>query len=204
MRTPRGRAPAAGTAGRRRSSAACTVLARRRNVRFVLSTHLVPKLHPHRRQHPSFRPDLDLVVVPRRPLILAMGFDHRQRNAGELHLAVAPAERAQQVGAPHLEPDEIVRVVDHAHFIGFGVAHPQRGDRRRHQEPTAAPSPRRAARGWRARGPPIPNIALPGDQDVGPGGHDARRGPSCRSRRPPRWAPMLPVAVRAGRARPGP
>ena len=106
----------------RASSAACTVRPVAATAPSSQPTHLVAELHPHRRQQPSLRPDLQLVVVPRRPAILAVRLDHRQRHARVFHLAIAPAERPQQVGARHLEPDEVVRVVDDAHLVGFGVA----------------------------------------------------------------------------------
>ena len=93
-----------------------------------------------------------------------------------LHLAIAPAERPQQVGARHLEPHEVVRVVDHAHLIGFGVADPQRGD-----DEGIRTQPRRIGRGAQlahgALGVARPEDGLARDQDVGAGGHDARRGP---------------------------
>ena len=39
------------------------------------------------------------------------------------HALVLDAERAHQFHAADLEPDQIVRVVDDAHLVGFGVAH---------------------------------------------------------------------------------
>ena len=122
MRRPPESAPAAGTACRSMSSAACTVLPDAAAVDCVGNRHFVAELHPHRRQQPPLRPDLQLVVVARRPRVLAVRFDHRQRHAGLLHLAIAPAERPQQVGARHLEPHEVVGVVDDAHLVGFRVA----------------------------------------------------------------------------------
>ena len=84
---------------------------------------LVAEPHAHRRQQLARRPDLELVVVPRRLAVVAVRFDHRQREAVGFHLAIAPAGVAQQIGAADLEPDEVVRVVDDAHLVGFGVAH---------------------------------------------------------------------------------
>ena len=144
------------------STAACTVLPAAAIVWSSRPHHLVVELHAHRRQHPSFRPHFNLVVVPRRPQVLAVGLDHRQRDAGDLHFAVAPAEGAQQVGAGHLEPDEVVRVVDHPHFIGFGVADPQAwrpttGIQRRDRRGSAAARRSRMARS----GSGDPNTALP-------------------------------------------
>src|SRR5262245_2364447 len=84
--------------------------------------HFVPELHAYGRQQPSFGPDLQLVVVPRGTRVFAMCFDHRQRNTSLFHLAITPAERPQQIRARDLEPHEVVRVVDHAHLVGLGVA----------------------------------------------------------------------------------
>ena len=43
-------------------------------------------------------------------------------GAFDFHLAVAPAGVPQPFGAGHLEPDEVVGVVHHAHPIGLGIA----------------------------------------------------------------------------------
>ena len=44
-----------------------------------------------------------------------------------LHPLVFDTQRANQLHAAHLEPDEIVGVVDHTHLVGFGIAHPYGG-----------------------------------------------------------------------------
>ena len=75
------------------------------------------------------RPNLDLIIVPCRAPVLAVRVDHRQEDAGGFHFAIGPAERPQQVGPRHLEPDEVVGVVDDAHLVRLGVPHAQCGDR---------------------------------------------------------------------------
>src|ERR671939_189150 len=49
--------------------------------------------------------------------IRAPRVDHRQRVPFQLHFPIAPAGAAQQIGAAHLEPDEVVRVVHDAHLV---------------------------------------------------------------------------------------
>src|SRR5207244_2566249 len=71
---------------------------------------------------------LDLLVVLRRRLIGASRLDHRQRESVGLHLPIVPARFAQQIRSPHLEPDEVVRVVDHPHLVGLGVTYADPGD----------------------------------------------------------------------------
>ena len=122
MRRPRARDRAAGTAGRPGRAP------RGRCGRWPASSvgrpdDLVGELHAHRRQQRAARPHLDLIVVARRLAVLAVRLDDRQREPVGFHLAIGPARVAEQVGAADLEPDEVVRVVDDAHLVGFGVAH---------------------------------------------------------------------------------
>ena len=110
-----------------RSSVACTVVPVASVAASASAHHFVGELHAHRREQRPRRPHLEVVVVLRRFAIRAVRFDHRQREALDLHLAIAPARLAQQVGAADLEPHEVVRVVDDAHLVGFGVAHAHPG-----------------------------------------------------------------------------
>src|SRR5262249_55704484 len=63
---------------------------------------------------------------------------------------------AEQVGAAHLEPGEVVAVPDDTHLVGLGVAHADRAHR-------AAPGHRAASSIARAAAAasPWPNTALP-------------------------------------------
>src|SRR5262249_40810595 len=85
------------------------------------SNHLIVELHSDRRHDGGGRHNLELIVVPRRLAIFAVGFDDRQRKAVRFHLTIAPPGEAQQVGASDFEPHEVVRVVDDSHLIGFSV-----------------------------------------------------------------------------------
>jgi hypothetical protein len=68
--------------------------------------------------------DEDLVVVARGGLVAQLHVDDGDVAVVLLlHVAIAEAERAQQLDAADLEPDDEVRVVDHAHLVGLGVAH---------------------------------------------------------------------------------
>ena len=76
--------------------------------------------------HPSL--DHHLVVETRRRAVPAGGFGHRQEHAVLVfHVAIVEAQRLAQLHAPHLHPDQVVRVVDHAHAVGFGVTHAEPG-----------------------------------------------------------------------------
>src|SRR5436190_1456344 len=50
-------------------------------------------------------------------------FQHRQQHARLFQRAVGEAMSAHELGAPHLEPDDVAAVVGNAHRVGFGVAH---------------------------------------------------------------------------------
>ena len=73
--------------------------------------------------------DLDQLVVGGSLVVLGRGLGDRQEDAALLfENAVVGAELAQVVGAPGLEPGEVVGVVDHPHAIGLAVADPVHGD----------------------------------------------------------------------------
>src|SRR5690606_24229099 len=71
----------------------------------------------------------DLIVVPGGRDEAELGVGHRQAKPFTLQLRVRRAGGADEVGAAHLAPDQVVRVVDHAHLVGFGVADAQEGRR---------------------------------------------------------------------------
>ena len=54
-----------------------------------------------------------------------MGLDHRQQNAFGFQVAIAESRGAAVFDAAHLHPHQVIGVVDDAHLVGFGVAHPQ-------------------------------------------------------------------------------
>jgi hypothetical protein len=67
------------------------------------------------------------LIVTRWLNIAAMGVnDHDVTIVCDFHGFVLDTEGAHQFHATNLEPDEIVRVVNDAHLIGLGVAHPYR------------------------------------------------------------------------------
>ena len=45
-----------------------------------------------------------------------------------LHVVIGKAQRAQHLDAANLKPDQVVGVVDDAHLVGFGIAHPDGRD----------------------------------------------------------------------------
>src|SRR5262245_18992699 len=68
--------------------------------------------------------DYDFIVVECRREIPAIGFRNSQeRLFFAFHLAIAEPTFAAEIAAAHLHPNQIVRVVDHSHLIGFGITH---------------------------------------------------------------------------------
>src|SRR6185437_8045112 len=64
------------------------------------------------------------VVELRRMLVRATRFRHHHETVIlDFHFLVAESQLPHQFHARHLEPHEEIRVVDHSHLVGFGVAH---------------------------------------------------------------------------------
>src|SRR5436190_3291350 len=91
--------------------------------------HLIIEPHAHRREQHARGPNFEFVVIQRRTAVGAGRFNDGQRQAVAFHLTVAPATLAQEIGPSDLEPDQIVRVINDAHLVGFGIAHPDSRDR---------------------------------------------------------------------------
>ena len=70
------------------------------------------------------RLDANEIVEARRRQIANLRLRHGEPNPFCLQRCVAAAERAQQLDAPNLAPDEVVGVVHDTHAIGFSVANP--------------------------------------------------------------------------------
>ncbi len=49
------------------------------------------------------------------------------RMPSALQVAVADSGGAAILDAAHLHPHQVVGVIDHAHLVGLGVAHPEPG-----------------------------------------------------------------------------
>src|SRR6266852_8716158 len=57
-------------------------------------------------------------------MIPAVGIsDHDMAVVLNFHALVFDSQRANQLDAPNLEPDQIVRVINHAHLIRLGITH---------------------------------------------------------------------------------
>src|ERR1700677_1026749 len=65
-----------------------------------------------------------LIVIPRRRAIPYMHIHNRDAATLALHLLVVEPHAANQLHSADLEPDEVVRVIHHAHLIGLSVSHP--------------------------------------------------------------------------------
>ena len=66
--------------------------------------------------------DANHLVVARRGVKSRRQLRHGEADPGSFEVGVAHAARTDEVGAPDLAPDEIVRVVHDAHLIGLRVA----------------------------------------------------------------------------------
>ena len=88
--------------------------------------HLVGERH-----HPGVglldpRLDDDLVVETGGIAVLAVRFGHRQEDAVlAFHVPVVETAGFAELHPAHLHPNQVVGVVNHAHLVGFGVAHAQ-------------------------------------------------------------------------------
>ncbi len=81
-----------------------------------------PQHRPTHTHHP--RPYRQLIVVTGGQPISHIGLDHRDTAPiFALHRLVIQPHLPDQLHAPHLEPDQVVRVIDDAHLIGLRVAH---------------------------------------------------------------------------------
>ena len=78
--------------------------------------------------------DGDEVVVSGRRFVAAGGLDNGEVAVVlQLHVSVIEAELAKELDAADFAPDEVIRVVGHAHLVGFRVANAQRGSRWWHE-----------------------------------------------------------------------
>src|SRR6266849_8462070 len=70
------------------------------------------------------RPDTQNFIVLRRVMVTAVRVGHHDvAIVFHFHALVFDPQRANQLGAPHLEPDQIVRVIHHAHLVRLGITH---------------------------------------------------------------------------------
>jgi hypothetical protein len=76
----------------------------------------------------QLRPHQNLFVIARRGAVAAFGLGHGdEASILALHVTIGKAQLPQQFDASHLEPDEMVGVINHSHLIGLGVTHAQPG-----------------------------------------------------------------------------
>src|SRR5688572_3609047 len=139
-------------------------VARRRDRLVARAHHVIVEPDAHWGQQGRPRPDLDLLVVPRRLPVLAMRLDHRQRDAVVFHIAIAPSRFAEPLGAADFEPHQVVCVVDDPHAVSVGVTYAQScvpdDVRLIHARETEASAAARRAR-VAVSGSDVPKIALP-------------------------------------------
>ena len=67
----------------------------------------------------------DQVTVAGGGQVAGLYFDDGQVMALGFHVSIASALLVHVFTSPHLEPDDVVGVVDDAHSIGLGIANPQ-------------------------------------------------------------------------------
>src|ERR1035437_9026179 len=86
-------------------------------------THFVGESHHPRGGFLNPRPDDHYVVEAGGIAVLAVRFGNRQEYAVlHCHVPVVEAPGFAEFHAPHFHPNQVIRVVDHAHLVGFGVA----------------------------------------------------------------------------------
>src|SRR5258708_6944396 len=70
----------------------------------------------------------DFVIVEYRSTVAALDLSHSdEASVLALHVTVGKSHLPHQFHPAYLEPDEMVRMVDHSHLVGFCVAYAQPG-----------------------------------------------------------------------------
>src|SRR5579863_3654241 len=86
----------------------------------------VPKDHNRSAHALQLRANDDFFVVVHRSAVAALYFgDCDEPALVTFHVAVGETHLAHEFHASNFKPDQMVRMVDHSHLVGFGVAHAQ-------------------------------------------------------------------------------
>ena len=84
--------------------------------KLVIESH-EPAVRLCKRRH-----NRDFIVIPGGVQITAVRFRHREQNSVcALHMFVIESERAAEIGARYLHPDEVVGMIGNPHLIGLGI-----------------------------------------------------------------------------------
>src|SRR3990172_4003377 len=121
----------------------------------LLSQDIVGEADPSPREVSDGGADLKEVVVAGGAEVANLGFDHGQAEPLLFQLPVAEAQVAQQVGAGHLEPGQVLPVPGHSHLVGLRITN-AKGGVGTHAHRQASISRRQPA-----SGSPLPNTAEP-------------------------------------------
>lgn len=103
------------------------VLGGSRGDEFVAPTKFVVEMDAKKRTFLQHCGDLDFVVVDGRAMVFHIEGKHRELVAFLLEFEIGKSRVTKHIGAGDLQPGEITTVIDHAHHIGFSVAHPDGG-----------------------------------------------------------------------------
>src|SRR6266446_6105395 len=96
----------------------------RENFAVHVANHFIGKTDDAVFRFLDARPDTQNFIVLRRVVIPAVQIRYDDvAIVFHFHALVFDPQRADQLGAPHLEPDQIVRVVHHAHLVRLGITH---------------------------------------------------------------------------------
>jgi hypothetical protein len=87
------------------------------------AAHLVSEADHPRAGLRNPRPNHDLVVVAGGEQEPATHLRNRQQDALGLHVAVADTPLAAELDSTHFHPDQVVRVIHHAHLVRFRIPH---------------------------------------------------------------------------------
>src|SRR6266446_4799011 len=85
--------------------------------------HRVSENHPSRGQVPHPAADANHIIIARRLAVADVNIRDGEVRPLLFQVLVGHATLTEVFRARHIHPDEIVRVVDEAHLIGFGVVH---------------------------------------------------------------------------------
>src|SRR6185436_1203015 len=97
-----------------------------RQERAICPQQFVTEMHHRLADIFQMRANDNLIIVTGRQFVAAAGIDYGNEASVMLfHVAIRKPQLAQQFDPSNFKPDEVVGMVNHAHLIGFSVAHSQ-------------------------------------------------------------------------------
>src|SRR5579864_9243395 len=88
------------------------------------ANQFIAEVHQRLAHVPQIRADKHLIVVTGRRFVAAASVHDRDAAAIILfHFTIRKTQLSQKFHPSHFKPDKVIRVIDHAHLIGLGVAY---------------------------------------------------------------------------------